>query len=70
MADFMTERIRGARFFELDAICDRSSPLPHMLPTEVRFPMTRATAATCAAQGLGTAGDCRSARSRDELKAS
>ena len=35
MADFMTERIRGARFFELDAICDRSSPLPHMLPTEV-----------------------------------
>ena len=34
MADFMTERIRGARFFDLDAISDRGSPLPHMLPSE------------------------------------
>jgi hypothetical protein len=35
VADFMTERIRGARFFDLDAISDRGSPLPHMLPSEV-----------------------------------
>ena len=35
MADFMTERIQGARFFDLDAISDRGSPLPHMLPSEV-----------------------------------
>ena len=56
VADFMTERIRGARFFELDAICDRSSPLPHMLPTEVCVPLTCAAAVTCAAQVLSTAG--------------
>lgn len=43
----MTERIRGARFFELDAICDRSSPLPHMLPTEVSGPLTCAPGKRC-----------------------
>lgn len=36
-AEFETARIPGAVFFDLDAVSDRSSPLPHMLPTPEAF---------------------------------
>ena len=35
--DFAAERIRGARYFDVDAIADTESPLPHMLPAPGRF---------------------------------
>lgn len=35
--DFIRERIPGAIFFDLDEICDKSSSLPHMLPTAEQF---------------------------------
>jgi hypothetical protein len=35
--EFQKEHIPGARFFDLDAICDLSSSLPHMLPAPEAF---------------------------------
>jgi len=35
--EFQKEHIPGARFFDLDAICDLESPYPHMLPTPQTF---------------------------------
>lgn len=36
-ADFERERLPGAVFFDLDALSDRSSPYPHMLPSPGEF---------------------------------
>ncbi len=36
-ADFKRERLPGAVFFDLDAVSDRSSPYPHMLPSPDAF---------------------------------
>ena len=36
-AEFETERLPGAVFFDIDAISDRSTDLPHMLPGEAAF---------------------------------
>ncbi|WP_336977780.1 3-mercaptopyruvate sulfurtransferase [Brevundimonas nasdae] len=36
-ADFEQAHIPGAVFFDLDAISDRGSPLPHMMPTPEAF---------------------------------
>ena len=34
---FKAERIPSARFFDLDKVCDTSSPFPHMLPDAALF---------------------------------
>ncbi|KDD76185.1 hypothetical protein H632_c323p2, partial [Helicosporidium sp. ATCC 50920] len=44
-AEFQACRIPGARFFDLDAVADTSSELPHMLPSAAAF--------AAAAQALG-----------------
>lgn len=36
-AEFAAGRIPGARYFDVDAISDTDSPLPHMLPAPGRF---------------------------------
>eukprot|EP00216_Chloropicon_sp_CCMP2111_P003808 CAMPEP_0198237116 /NCGR_PEP_ID=MMETSP1446-20131203/2964_1 /TAXON_ID=1461542 ORGANISM="Unidentified sp, Strain CCMP2111" /NCGR_SAMPLE_ID=MMETSP1446 /ASSEMBLY_ACC=CAM_ASM_001112 /LENGTH=307 /DNA_ID=CAMNT_0043919147 /DNA_START=329 /DNA_END=1252 /DNA_ORIENTATION=+ len=36
-ADFKRCRIPGARYFDIDSIADKASPLPHMLPPEESF---------------------------------
>jgi thiosulfate/3-mercaptopyruvate sulfurtransferase len=36
-AEFLACRIPGARFFDIDAISDQASPLPHMLPSPASF---------------------------------
>ncbi len=36
-AEYATEHIPGAVFFDIDAISDKSNPLPHMLPSSVQF---------------------------------
>lgn len=36
-ADFERERLPGAVFFDLDAVSDRDSPYPHMLPSPKAF---------------------------------
>lgn len=36
-AEYLAEHIPGAVFFDIDAIADRSSDLPHMLPGEREF---------------------------------
>ncbi|MEZ5843575.1 MAG: 3-mercaptopyruvate sulfurtransferase [Hyphomicrobiaceae bacterium] len=36
-AEFLVEHIPGAVFFDIDEIADKSSPLPHMLPSTVQF---------------------------------
>jgi thiosulfate/3-mercaptopyruvate sulfurtransferase len=36
-AEFLAGHIPGAVFFDIDAIADRSSTLPHMLPRETEF---------------------------------
>ena len=36
-AEYEAEHIPGALFFDIDAISDKSNPLPHMLPAPVRF---------------------------------
>ncbi|MEN5144694.1 3-mercaptopyruvate sulfurtransferase [Brevundimonas diminuta] len=36
-ADFERERLPGAVFFDLDAVSDRESPYPHMLPSPDAF---------------------------------
>jgi len=35
--EFEDAHIPGAAFFDIDAIADRSSPLPHMLPGAAQF---------------------------------
>jgi thiosulfate/3-mercaptopyruvate sulfurtransferase len=35
--EFSKERIPGAQFFDLDGIADKSTDLPHMLPSESQF---------------------------------
>jgi len=37
IAEFEKARIPSARFFNLDAIVDKSSPYPHMLPSAEDF---------------------------------
>ena len=49
--DFEQARIPGAVFFDLEAGSDRTSPLPHMLPT------TEAFAAHVSALGIGDQDD-------------
>ena len=34
---FFGRRIDGAQFFDIDAVADQESPLPHMLPTPGYF---------------------------------
>jgi thiosulfate/3-mercaptopyruvate sulfurtransferase len=36
-AEFLAEHIPGALFFDIDDIADEASPLPHMLPSTVKF---------------------------------
>lgn len=36
-AEFAAHHIPGARFFDIDEICDTDSPLPHMLPSPEKF---------------------------------
>jgi thiosulfate/3-mercaptopyruvate sulfurtransferase len=36
-AEFQQAHIPGARFFDIDAIADRQSSLPHMVPTTAQF---------------------------------
>jgi thiosulfate/3-mercaptopyruvate sulfurtransferase len=36
-AEYLAGHLPGAVFFDIDAIADRSSPLPHMLPTPQAF---------------------------------
>jgi thiosulfate/3-mercaptopyruvate sulfurtransferase len=47
-AEFESARIPGAVFFDIDAVADRSSGLPHMLPTPDAFD------AAAGALGIGT----------------
>lgn len=46
-AEFEAQHIPGAQFFDIDAISDTSSPLPHMVPDAEQF------AAQVAALGIG-----------------
>lgn len=50
-ADFERERLPGAVFFDLDALSDRNSPYPHMLPSPQAF------AEAMGALGIGEADD-------------
>lgn len=45
--DHATRHLPGALFFDIDAVADRASPLPHMLPTADEF------AGAVAALGIG-----------------
>jgi len=36
-AEFCEERIPGAAFFDLDECCDKTSPMPHMMPSMSQF---------------------------------
>lgn len=36
-AEYNTEHIPGALFFDIDEISDQDSPLPHMLPSPIKF---------------------------------
>lgn len=47
-AEFIACRLPGARFFDIDGICDRMTPLPHMLPSPEAF------ASAMAALGIGS----------------
>lgn len=48
-AEFSTERITGAQFWDIDGVCDPASSLPHMLPSEEAF--------AAAADALGISND-------------
>lgn len=50
-AEFVAEHLPGAVFFDIDAIADRTTTLPHMLPPAAQF------AKQVGALGIG-AGDC------------
>ena len=47
--DYLSQHIPGAPFFDVDAVADLSSKLPHMLPTPAAF--------EAAARGLGISND-------------
>ncbi|MDQ0513370.1 3-mercaptopyruvate sulfurtransferase [Ancylobacter amanitiformis] len=49
--EYLTAHIPGAVFFDIDAIADTTSGLPHMLPSEAAF--------ATAAAGLGISRDAR-----------
>ncbi len=53
-AEFLAGHIPGAVFFDIDAIADRSTDLPHMLPDEAAF-----AAAAGRARPLGDRHDHR-----------
>ena len=36
-ADFLAERISGAQHFDIDEVADKTSPYPHMVPSETEF---------------------------------
>ena len=36
-SEYLTEHIPGALFFDIDDLSDEKSPLPHMLPSSVKF---------------------------------
>src|SRR5919198_1419914 len=36
-AEYLAEHIPGALFFDIDELSDETSPLPHMLPSTVKF---------------------------------
>src|SRR2546422_8467088 len=36
-AEFLTAHLPGAAFFDIDGVADRTTPLPHMLPTADAF---------------------------------
>jgi thiosulfate/3-mercaptopyruvate sulfurtransferase len=36
-AEYLAEHIPGALFFDIDDLVDEKSPLPHMLPTTIKF---------------------------------
>jgi len=36
-AEFLAAHLPGAAFFDVDGVADRSTPLPHMLPTPAEF---------------------------------
>ena len=36
-AEYLAEHIPGALFFDIDDLVDEKSPLPHMLPSTVKF---------------------------------
>jgi thiosulfate/3-mercaptopyruvate sulfurtransferase len=46
-AEYQAGHIPGAVFFDIDGIADKTSPLPHMLPSEAEF------SATVGALGIG-----------------
>ena len=35
--DFLAERIAGAQHFDIDEVADKTSPYPHMVPSETEF---------------------------------
>ena len=35
--EYLKERIDGAVFFDIDEVCDKSSPFSHMLPSPEQF---------------------------------
>jgi hypothetical protein len=37
VTEFKAGRIPGARFWDIDGVCDHSTDLPHMLPSEAAF---------------------------------
>lgn len=39
-AEYETSHIPGAMFFDIDAVSDKTNPLPHMLPSAVEFART------------------------------
>ncbi|GAB4820153.1 hypothetical protein N2152v2_007199 [Parachlorella kessleri] len=49
LAEYKAECIPGAQFFDLDGVCDKSTGLPHMLPSEHQF--------AAAADALGISND-------------
>lgn len=49
--DFLERHIPGARFFDIETICDKTATLPHMLPSEAEFSET-ATALGITAETL------------------
>ena len=49
-AEFLEAHIPGAQFFDIDAISDTESPLPHMLPSPEKFASPCASSASAMAR--------------------
>lgn len=47
--EFVSARIPGAQFWDIDGVCDPATDLPHMLPSEAAF--------AAAADALGISND-------------